>query len=98
MWLRRKRKREEPPQRRYADYIPGTETPPPPPPGRASIRITVAVDVEAWAQAQGKTVEEADRELGRRINDATSPMLAKLVTELGDMGGSILSATMSTGG
>ncbi|SIN14336.1 hypothetical protein SAMN04489832_3398 [Micromonospora cremea] len=96
MWLR-KRKREEPPQRRYADYIPGTEVPPSPLAGTASIRLTVAVDVETWAQARGKTAEEAQRVLHQRINDATTPMLAELTTELGDMADSILSATVSTG-
>ncbi|MDH6465725.1 hypothetical protein M2302_005927 [Micromonospora sp. A200] len=84
MWLR-KRKREEQPQRRYADYIPGAEVPPPPPPGRASIQLTVSVDVERWARARGKTVEEADRELRRRINEATSAMSSRLMVELGDM-------------
>ncbi|WP_280841062.1 hypothetical protein [Micromonospora sp. A200] len=43
------------------------------------------MDVERWARARGKTVEEADRELRRRINEATSAMSSRLMVELGDM-------------
>lgn len=93
----RKRKREVPSRRRYAGYTPGGESPSPPSPGSASIRLTVSVDVEAWAQARGKTVEEAERELGRRIDEATSPIRDRLAAELGDMREVIQSMTVSTG-
>lgn len=94
LWRRRD---EEMRQRRYAEMPGNLVAPPPPSPyGRATIRLTVCVDVEAWAKTHGKTVEDAERELHRRISDATSPMLGKLAAELGDMGDLFLSATAST--
>jgi hypothetical protein len=64
--------------------------------GTANIQITVSVDVEAWAKARGKTADEAQRVLHQRIDDAATPMLAKLTTGLGDMGEVIQSAGVST--
>lgn len=58
----------------------------------------MSVDVETWAQAHGMTAEEADRELGRRVNEAASRVRSQLVTELGDMGDPIRSMTVGTEG
>lgn len=90
-WLKERR-------RRYMDVPAGAVVPSrPAPSGSASIRLTVNVDIEAWAKAHGRNGEDAQRELSQRIKDAMSPVLSKLTTELGDMRRLIRSATISAG-